>query len=159
MPRKPVIKPEPVQSFPLGDGILSAIPVEVWDNPADEGGRGAHTKRKRGEAFNLVLEDLQKKLTEQYSTPVRLTLTLKELLGDRTVDTVAKKIVTPVLQTHGITLGATTVWEVANDICKTFQALEMAVKNNADKLQPLERYSPEYYVRKELDEGTFRRKL
>jgi hypothetical protein len=155
VPRKPTPKAVPVETFKLDADTT----VDVWNNPADEGGRGAHTRRKRGDAFNLVLNELNKRLTEQYSTPVRLKLTLRDLLGDRTVDTVAKKFVAPILESHEITLSDTTLWEVASDICKTFQALEMAVKNNAKQLPPLERYSPEYCVRKELEEGTFRRKL
>lgn len=155
MPRKPTPKAVPVETFKLDADTT----VDVWKNPADEGGRGSQSKRKRGEAFNLALDELNKRLVEQYSSPARLKLTLRDLLGDRTVDTVAKKFVAPILESHEITLSDTTLWEVANDICKTFQALEMAVKNNASELQPLERYSPEYYVRKELEEGTFRRKL
>ena len=155
MPRKIKQKPQPIESIPLN----SNTEIQVWNNPADEGGRGSESKRKRGDAFNLILGELQKKLTEQNMAPARLTLTLKDLLGDRTVDTVARKYVSPTLKKQGITLSATTEWEIAKDICDTFKALEMAVKNNSGQLQPLEKYSPEYFTRQELEKGTFRRKL
>lgn len=155
MPRKPTPKAVPVETFKLDADTT----VDVWKNPADEGGRGSQSKRKRGEAFNLVLDDLSKRLTEQNMAPERLTLILNELLGDRNVDRVSRNFVAPILKKHRINLSETTEWEIAKDICDTFRVLEMAVKNNPGQLLQLERYSPEYYVRKELEEGTFRRKL
>ena len=65
--------------------------VEVWNNPADEGGRGAHMLSKRYKAFDAVLNHCERMLNS--SSDYEKRSFTKYVNGDTTIAAFAKIIV------------------------------------------------------------------
>ena len=65
--------------------------VEVWNNPADEGGRGAHMLSKRYKAFDSVLNHCERMLNS--SSDYEKRSFTKYVNGDTTIAAFAKIIV------------------------------------------------------------------
>ena len=65
--------------------------VEVWNNPADEGGRGAHMLSKRYKAFDAVINHCERMLNS--SSDYEKSSFAKHVNGDTTITAFAKIIV------------------------------------------------------------------
>ena len=65
--------------------------VEVWNNPADEGGRGAHMRSKRYKAFDEVVIYCERMLISSFHSE-KNSFT-KHVNGDTTITAFAKIIV------------------------------------------------------------------
>ena len=65
--------------------------VEVWNNPADEGGRGAHMLSKRYKAFDAVLDHCERMLNS--SSDYEKRSFTKYVNGETTIAAFAKIIV------------------------------------------------------------------
>ena len=65
--------------------------VEVWNNPADEGGRGAHMLSKRHKAFDAVINHCERMLNS--SSNYEKSSFANHVNGDTTITAFAKIIV------------------------------------------------------------------
>ena len=65
--------------------------VEVWNNPADEGGRGAHMHSKRYKALDAVINHCERMLNS--SSDYEKSSFTKLVNGDTTITAFAKIIV------------------------------------------------------------------
>jgi hypothetical protein len=154
MPRKKYPKPKPLESFPLGAGILSIYTVEIWDNFADSGERGSWKKRKACDALNVLIQAYESKLLSPYNPPNVSDIALRRLLGNRQTSKLIDEI-KPILKKNNLTLQKTALWMVAKDLQNTFKALKNAIVNNQNNLGHLPVNSPEYLLRQKILKGTF----
>jgi len=154
MARKKYPKPNPLESFTLGEGILSIYTVEVWDNFADSEERGSWKKRKACDALNILIQAYESKLLSIYNPPNVSDIALRRLLGSRQTSNLVEEI-KPLLRRKNIVLQKTALWEVAKALQITFIALKNAVINNQNNLKHLPVNSPEYLLSQKLLKGTF----
>ena len=154
MPRKKNPKPKPLESFPLGKGLLSIYTVEIWDNFADSGERGSWKKRKACDALNILIQAYESKLLSPYNPPNVSDIALRRLLGNRQTSKLIEEI-KPILKKNNLTLQKTALWLVARDLQNTFAALKNAIVNNQNNLGHLPLNSPEYLLRQKILKGTF----
>jgi hypothetical protein len=154
MPRKKNPKPKPLESFPLGKGLLSIYTVEIWDNFADSGERGSWKKRKACDALNVLIQAYESKLLSPYNPPNVSDIALRRLLGNRQTSKLIEEI-KPILKKNNLTLQKTALWLVAKDLQNTFEALKNAIVNNQNNLGHLPLNSPEYLLRQKILKGTF----
>jgi len=154
VPRKKYPKPEPLESFPLGKGILGIYTVEIWDNFADSGERGSWQRKKACDALNILIKAYENTLLSPYNAPNVSDIALRRLLGDRQTSKLVVDI-KPILKRKNITLQKTALWLVAKDLQSTFLALKNATINNQNNLKHLPVNSQEYLLRQKFLKGTF----
>ena len=153
MPRKKYPKPQPIESMTIYEGIMPIL-VEIWNNPADSGGRGSWKQRKAGDALNLLIEVYAEKLLNPLNPPNFSDVTLRRLLSKRQTLNLVDDIKS-VLRRKNISLGKTALWLLAKELQNTFVALRNATINNQENLGHLPIDSPEYIIRQKLLKGTF----
>ncbi len=154
MPRKKYPKPKPLESFPLGKGILSIYRVEIWDNFADSRERGSWKRRKTCDALNILIQAYDSKLLSPYNPPNVSDIALRRLLGNRQTSKLIEEI-KPILKRNNIKLQKTALWLVAKDLQNTFIAIKNAIINNQNNLGHLPINSSEYQLRQKILKGTF----
>ena len=133
MPRakKPKIQPIETGVFEL-DG--EDWGVEVWENYPNEGARGAHTRAKRSKVLDAVLRECEESLVGNSS--ISKTHTSRLIHGPETLTTFGKVIIT-LAKKENIVIGKTTAEEIAQDVRRTFKALDAAVaakKEDSEKI-------------------------
>ena len=87
--------------------------VEVWDNYADEGTKGAHTRRKRGEVLKVVFDYCQAGLAGNSNFSKDQIKRFIE--GPESLIAFGKFIVT-ISKIKGIRIGKTLSEEIAKDV-------------------------------------------
>ena len=129
MPRakKPKIQPIETGVFEL-DG--EDWGVEVWENYPDEGTRGSHTRSKRSKVFDAVLRECEESLSG--NSPISRTHTSRLIYGPETL-TAFGKIITTIAKKENIVIGKTIAEEIAQDVRKTFKALDAAMAAKKDE--------------------------
>ena len=137
MPRakKPKIQPIETGVFEL-DG--EDWGVEVWENYPNEGTRGAHTRSKRSKVFEAVLRHCEIYLAGNSNISKQNISRL--IYGPETL-TAFGKIITTIAKKENIVIGKTIAEEIAQDIRKTFKALDAAMaakKDESEKNNPSE---------------------
>jgi hypothetical protein len=128
-PKKPKIQPIENGKFELNGEEWG---VEVWENYPDEGSRGAHTRSKRSKVFDAVLGHCEKSLTDNSNFTKQHISRL--IHGPETLTAFGKVIIT-LAKRENIVIGKTAAEEIAQDIRKTFKALDaaLAVKKDESK--------------------------
>ena len=123
MPRakKPKIQPMEIGVFELNGEERG---FEVWENYPNEGARGAHTRTKRSKVFDSVLRECEESLAG--NSPISKTHTSHLIYGPETLTAFGKIIIT-IAKKEKIVIGKTTAEEIAQDVRKTFKALDAAV--------------------------------
>ena len=133
MPRAKKPKVQPIESgvFEL-DGEDWGF--DVWENHADEGARGAHTRSKRSKVFDAVVGHCGNALTGNSNITKQHISRL--IYGPETLTAFGKVIIT-IAKKEKIVIGKTTAEEIAKDVRITFMALDAAVaakkKNEPEK--------------------------
>lgn len=130
MPRARRKKVEPLDSFPIEfEGEI--VNVELWSNPADEGTRGAHMRKRRTQVFNAALETIEHWLNgtgatqkEKFTRLIDGRLSLAEF--GRTIRAIAKA--------RKINIKQTLSEEIAQSVRNHYKAIENSLaKINSDK--------------------------
>lgn len=153
MPRKKFPKPEPLERIQTYYGIVP-VDVEIWANTADEGGRGSWKRRQTSTALTILIEVYSDRLLNEWHPPTLSDSTLKRLLGYRQTSMLVEEI-KPILRKHRISLGKTALWLLAEELQKTFIAIQNAILSNSNNLGHLPSNSPEFKIRQKILKGTF----
>ncbi len=103
--------------------------VEVWDNPADEGTKGAHKRRKRGEVLKAVFDYCQTGLAGDSNFTKNQ---IKRLIEGPESLVAFGKIIAGIAKRKGIPIGKTLSEEIAKDVRIAYVALASSV----DELVP-----------------------
>jgi len=134
MPRAKKKAGKPSEVFTVDvDGEKTVF--EIWENPADEGTRGAHMQRKRYEVLDAVLNHCEAALSGQS--------TISKNKIDRLIkgqDSLAEfgRIVVTIAKIKNIKIGQTLSEEIAQRVRNHYKAIEAALANQAaeKKLPP-----------------------
>jgi len=129
MPRakKPKIQPIEIGVFELNGEERG---FEVWENYPNEGARGAHTRAKRSKVLDAVLRECEESLAGNSS--ISKTHTSRLIHGPETLTTFGKVIIT-LAKKENIVIGKTAAEEIAQDVRRTFKALDAAVAAKKDE--------------------------
>ena len=153
MPRKKLPTLEPLDRIHGYYGILP-VEIEVWDNEADQGGRGSWKKRGKGTAINILTDAFSDRLLNPLNSPTVSDGALKRLLGRRQTSKLVQEI-KPILRKHRLFFQKTALWLLAQELQKTFIVLQNAIVNNQHNLGHLPFNSPEFRIREKILKGTF----
>lgn len=127
MPRPKKVRAMPIETFTIeinGEEIIH----EVWDNPADEGTRGAHMLRKRYDVFSTVLAFCEESLNGNSSISKD---NIKRLIyGQEPLAAFGKTVIT-FAKTKGIKISKTLSEEVAQMVRTHYKAIDAALAEKA----------------------------
>lgn len=123
MPRAKKPKAKPNQSFVVEVDKKEVI-VEVWENSADEGTRGAHMRWKHDHIFQIVLKYCYTALDGDSNFPKQKIRRLID--GSETLSAFGKIIVTLAKQER-VHIGKTLSEEIAKSVRIHFAAIENAL--------------------------------
>jgi hypothetical protein len=134
MPRAKKSKIQPIESgvFELNGEERG---FDVWENHADEGARGAHTRSKRSKVLDAVIRHCDDALIGNSNLSKQSISRL--IYGPETLTAFAKIIITIAKKIH-IVIGKTLAEEIAKDVRISYIAAnaalaaknEMSIKNN-----------------------------
>jgi len=123
MPRAKAPKKKPVETFDFNnDG--ERLTVEVWNNRADEGTRGAHKLRLRDDVFNIALPLVDERLNSNSPTEKQ---TYERLLDGRLKRVEFAKIIRRIAKANKLVIGKTLSEEIVDDIKKHYKACANAL--------------------------------
>jgi len=128
MPRAKKPKIQPIESgvFELNGEERG---FDVWENYADEGTRGAHTRSKRSKVFDAVLRECEESLSG--NSPISRTHTSRLIYGPETL-TAFGKVITTIAKKEKIVIGKTLAQEIAQEVRMTFKAIRAALASTND---------------------------
>jgi hypothetical protein len=128
MPRAKKSKIQPIESgvFEL-DGKKQGF--DVWENHADEGARGAHTRRKRSKVFDAVLRECEVSLAG--NSTISKNHISRLIYGPETLTTFGK-IITTIAKKENIVIGKTLAEEIAQEIRMVYKAMNAALAAKND---------------------------
>ena len=129
MPRAKAPKKKPVETFDF-DNAGEKITVEVWNNRADEGTRGAHKLKLHDDVFNIVLETVDSNLNDISPT---LKGTYERLVDGRFTRAEFGRIIIKIAKANKLKIGKTLSEEIASDIRKHYQACKNALEKKASE--------------------------
>jgi len=129
MPRVKKPKAKPIQSFVVEVGQEEVI-VEVWENSADEGTRGAHMRWKHDHIFDIVLKYCHEALEGDSNFPKQKIRRLVD--GSEPLSAFGKIIVTLAKQER-VRVGKTLSEEIAKSVRIHFAAIEKALASKASQ--------------------------
>lgn len=129
MPRAKAPKKQPIEVHPFElDG--EEWEVEVWQNRADKGTRGAHKLRLRDDVFNIALPLVHERLHDP--SPI-LRGKYERLLDGRLTRTEFGKIIQQIAKVNGRKIGKTLSEEIADDIKDFYKICENGLATLAAK--------------------------
>jgi hypothetical protein len=123
MPRAKKPKIQPIESgvFEL-DGEERGF--DVWENHADEGTRGAHTRSKRSKVFDAVVGHCENALTGNSNITKQHISRL--IYGPETL-TAFGKFITIIAKKENIVIGKTLAEEIAQAVRMVYKAMNAAL--------------------------------
>jgi len=127
MPRPKKVRAMPIETFTIeinGEEIIH----EVWDNPADEGTRGAHMQRKRYEVFGAVLDRCEEAL--RGNSPISKTHIERMIEGEESLAAFGRMIIT-IAKRMNIKIGVTLSEEIAQKVRTHYKAIDAALAERA----------------------------
>ena len=131
MPRRKIPKAQPVSTFTFQLHGTEFV-AEIWNNFADEGTRGAHTRLKRGKVFDAVLKYCDDALNSN-SNIYKGTVT-RLIHGPDSLIKFGKIIVT-IAKTERLVIGKTLSEEIAAEVRFTYQCIEAALAEKAKEFE------------------------
>ncbi len=123
MPRTKLPKAEPIETHPFKYNGVDHV-IEVWNNRADEGTRGAHKLRLRDDVFNIALPLVDERLNSNSPKEKQMY----ERLLDGTLKRVEfAKIIRCIAKANKLVIGKTLSAEIVDDIKKHYKACANAL--------------------------------
>lgn len=123
MPRAKKPKSQPNETFGIQvDG--QQVTVDVWENFADEGTRGAHMRRKFDQAFDAALTYCESSLAGNSNITKQKVNRL--INGDESLAAFGR-VITTIAKTKNIKIGQTLSEDVAKRVRKHYLAINNAL--------------------------------
>ena len=123
MPRAKAPKKAPIETFTF-DNDGERVTTEVWNNRADQGGRGSHKLKLRDDVLNIALPLVDERLNSQ--SPIERGK-YERLLDGRVTRTEFGKIIQQIAKSNGHKIGKTLSEEIVDDIKKHYKACSNAL--------------------------------
>ena len=123
MPRAKKPKAQPIESFVVqvdGEDVI----CEVWENSADEGTRGAHTRRKRDQIYDVVLKYCEAGLAGDSNFKQQK---IKRLIDGSEPLTAFGEIIVTLAKQERIRLGKTLSEDIAKSVRIHYAAIQKAL--------------------------------
>lgn len=123
MPRAKKAKPKPNSTIVIEHDGEEVI-FEVWDNPADEGTRGAHMLKKRSLVFDAVLTQCEEALAD--ASNIRSSHMKRLIFGPLPLAEFGRFVMSTA-KIHKLIIGKTLAEDVAQSIRIHYLAVQAAL--------------------------------
>lgn len=127
MPRTKLPKAEPIETHPFKYNGVDHV-IEVWNNRADTGTRGAHKIRKRDDALNATLEVVDSNLNDISPT---LKGRFERLIDGRLTRAEFGRTIVQITKAKGLKIGKSLSEELADEIRKHYRICKNALETVA----------------------------